>query len=45
MKVLIPGITGRLARIVALKLHASGHEVIGIDRRGWPDAPKEIEKA
>lgn len=43
MKVLIPGITGRLARQVALKLHAAGHEVMGIDRRGWPDAPKEIE--
>jgi UDP-glucose 4-epimerase len=43
MKVLIPGITGRLARTVATKLHAAGHQVIGIDRRGWPDAPKEIE--
>lgn len=43
MKVLIPGITGRLARTVALTLHRAGHEVIGIDRRPWPDAPKGIE--
>jgi UDP-glucose 4-epimerase len=43
MKVLIPGITGRLARIVALKLVAQGHEVVGIDRRPWNDAPKGVE--
>jgi UDP-glucose 4-epimerase len=43
MKVLIPGITGRLARLVALRLVATGHEVLGIDRRPWPDAPKGIE--
>lgn len=43
MKVLIPGITGRLARTVALTLLKQGHEVIGIDRRPWPDAPKGIE--
>ena len=43
MKVLIPGITGRLARLVAMKLVASGHRVLGIDRRPWPDAPLGIE--
>jgi UDP-glucose 4-epimerase len=43
MKVLIPGITGRLARSVALRLHQAGHQVLGIDRRPWPDAPKDIE--
>lgn len=43
MKVLIPGITGRLARLVALKLHAAGHQVLGIDRRPWRDAPAGIE--
>jgi UDP-glucose 4-epimerase len=43
MKVLIPGITGRLARSVALRLHDAGHQVIGIDRRPWADAPKDIE--
>lgn len=43
MKVLIPGITGRLARTVALQLLRDGHQVIGIDRRPWIDAPKDIE--
>jgi UDP-glucose 4-epimerase len=43
MKVLIPGISGALARIVASKLHGAGHEVIGIDRRPWRDAPKDVE--
>jgi len=43
MKVLIPGITGRLARTVATKLVDAGHQVIGIDRRPWLNAPKEIE--
>jgi UDP-glucose 4-epimerase len=43
MKVLIPGITGRLARSVASKLFAAGHEVFGIDRRPWMNAPKGIE--
>jgi UDP-glucose 4-epimerase len=43
MKVLIPGITGRLARNVAVRLHDAGHQVLGIDRRPWPDAPKDIE--
>ena len=43
MKVLIPGITGRLARIVAMKLHERGHTVYGIDRRPWPEAPEGIE--
>ncbi len=43
MKVLIPGITGRLARSVATKLHAAGHQVLGIDRRPWTSAPRDIE--
>jgi UDP-glucose 4-epimerase len=43
MKVLIPGITGRLARSVAVKLLEAGHEVLGIDRRPWLNAPKGIE--
>ncbi|HEY5677925.1 MAG TPA: SDR family oxidoreductase [Myxococcales bacterium] len=43
MKVLIPGIAGLLARKVAVRLLAKGHQVIGIDPRGWPAAPKEIE--
>ncbi len=43
MKVLIPGISGQIGRLVALRLAARGHEVVGIDRRPWPDAPKDIE--
>ena len=43
MRVLIPGIAGLLARKVALRLLAAGHEVIGVDPRGWPGAPKGIE--
>ena len=42
MKVLLPGISGLLARIVARKLHARGHEVVGIDSRPWPDVPDGI---
>ena len=43
MKVLIPGIAGLLARKVAVRLLGAGHQVIGIDPRGWPGAPEEIE--
>ena len=42
MKVLLPGISGLLARIVARKLAQRGHEVIGIDSRPWPDIPQGI---
>jgi UDP-glucose 4-epimerase len=42
VKVLLPGISGLLARIVARKLKDRGHEVIGIDSRPWPDIPKGI---
>jgi UDP-glucose 4-epimerase len=44
MKVLIPGISGGIARRVALRLLLAGHEVAGIDARPWPDAPPEIER-
>lgn len=43
MKVLVLGISGALARQVALELHARGHTVSGIDRRPWFDAPKDVE--
>jgi UDP-glucose 4-epimerase len=43
MKVLIPGIAGRIGILVAQKLLDAGHEVVGIDRRKWPDAPPEVK--
>ncbi len=43
MKVLIPGISGGVARRVALRLLLGGHEVAGVDARPWRDAPPEIE--
>lgn len=38
MKVLVPGISGRLGKMLAEQLLANGHEVIGIDRRPFRDA-------
>ncbi|MCA3012158.1 MAG: NAD-dependent epimerase/dehydratase family protein [Myxococcaceae bacterium] len=43
MRVLIAGSSGALARQVALLLKSRGHEVIGLDRRPWRDAPEGIE--
>jgi UDP-glucose 4-epimerase len=43
MKVLIIGVGGALARMVALRLREAGHTVIGLDRRPWWDAPRDIE--
>lgn len=43
MRVLITGISGKLGRMVGLNLLEQGHEVLGIDRRPWPDAPEAIE--
>ncbi len=43
MKVLITGIAGHLGRMVASRLHRDGWDVIGIDRRPWPDAPRGVE--
>lgn len=42
MKALITGISGKLGRLVADKLLDDGHEVLGIDRRPWPDAPEGV---
>lgn len=42
MKVLITGITGALGRMVAERLVAAEHTVLGIDRRPWPDAPNGV---
>ena len=43
MKVLVTGISGKLGRRVAARLFELGHEVLGIDRRPWPDAPPGVE--
>jgi UDP-glucose 4-epimerase len=43
MRILITGVSGALARMVAERLAQRGHQVIGVDRRPWPDAPKGIE--
>lgn len=42
MKVLITGISGKLGRMVARGFLAREHEVVGIDRRPWPDAPDGV---
>jgi UDP-glucose 4-epimerase len=43
MKVLVPGIAGKLGRMLAERLLEKGHEVIGIDRRPFRDAPAGVE--
>ena len=43
MRVLITGISGKLGRTVAEILLEAGHDVLGIDRRPWPDAPPGVE--
>ncbi len=42
MRVLIPGISGAVGQLVARKLKEEGHQVVGIDKRPWPDAPVEV---
>jgi UDP-glucose 4-epimerase len=43
MKVLVPGLSGRLGRMLAMSLLEAGHDVIGIDRRPFRDAPEGVE--
>lgn len=43
MKVLVTGIAGKLGRLTANELLQDRHEVIGIDRRAWPDAPEAVQ--
>lgn len=43
MKVLVPGLSGRLGHMLAAKLIEKGHDVIGIDRRPFHDAPPGVE--
>src|SRR3977135_93212 len=43
-KVVITGISGRLGRIVARRLHHDlGWRIVGLDRRPMPGRPKDIE--
>jgi UDP-glucose 4-epimerase len=44
LKILIPGAAGTIARKLALRLKDEGHEVIGLDRRPWFDAPIEFHE-
>jgi UDP-glucose 4-epimerase len=41
-RVLLTGISGKLAQQVAIELLARGHQVTGIDRRPWPECPPSI---
>ena len=43
MRVLITGISGTLARGVAYRLARRGYDVLGIDRRPWPDVPEGVQ--
>jgi UDP-glucose 4-epimerase len=42
MKVLVTGISGKVGRVVGEELLLAGHQVVGIDRRPWRDAPEGI---
>ena len=42
MRVLLTGVSGKLAQKVAKELVARGHRVTGIDRRPWRDCPPEV---
>lgn len=43
MKILITGVSGATGRIVAMKLLEAGHDIVGIDRRSWEQAPDGVE--
>jgi UDP-glucose 4-epimerase len=42
MKVLVVGVSSAIAKLVVEQLREGGHEVEGIDRRGWANAPIEV---
>ncbi len=42
MKVLVTGAAGKLGRRVVCLLRDQGHQVLGIDRRPWPQAPEGV---
>ena len=43
MKVLITGVSSKVGNVVAERLLAGGHEIVGIDRRPWAEAPAGVE--
>ncbi|MBV69875.1 MAG: epimerase [Myxococcales bacterium] len=43
MKVVVTGASGALARQVVQLLVNDGHEVLGLDRRPWPDCPERVQ--
>lgn len=43
MKILVPGLGGRLGKMLATRLIELGHDVVGIDRRPFYDAPEGVE--
>jgi len=43
MNVLITGISGKIGRLLSERLVEQGHEVLGVDRRPWPDSPDGVE--
>jgi UDP-glucose 4-epimerase len=43
MRILVTGISSKVGNVFAERLVAAGNEVIGIDRRPWPDAPAGVE--
>jgi UDP-glucose 4-epimerase len=43
MKVLVPGLSGRLGKMLAERLIELGHDVIGIDRRPFREKPEGVE--
>lgn len=42
MRVLLTGVSGKLAQKVAITLLERGHTVTGIDRRPWPECPPQV---
>jgi len=42
VKILVTGASGRLGRVLSRRLIKEGHEVLGMDRRPWPDPPREL---
>ena len=42
-RILVTGIAGIMGQIVGRQLADAGHEVIGLDRRSWPNAPAGID--